>query len=55
VPAFGYVSLFPFLAALLPPDCPELGRTLDLILNEDLTWTDQGLRSLARSSSIYKK
>ncbi len=55
VPTFGYVSLFPLLMQLLPPDCPELGRTVALLGDEGLLWTAQGLRSLAKSSSLYKQ
>lgn len=55
VPAFGYVSLFPLLMQLLPPDSPELGRQLELLVDPDLLWTPYGLRSLAKASSIYKK
>lgn len=55
VPAFGYVSLFPLLMQLLPADSPELGKQLELLRQDQLLWTDQGLRSLAPTSSIYKK
>ncbi|KAF5826933.1 glycoside hydrolase [Dunaliella salina] len=55
VPHFGYVSLFPLLMRLLPPDSRELGATLDHLANTDLLWTRFGLRSLAATSSMYKK
>ncbi|KAI8471096.1 MAG: glycoside hydrolase [Monoraphidium minutum] len=55
VPAYGYVSLFPLLMGLLPPDCPELGRQIELLTQQDLLWTPFGLRSLAKSASIYKQ
>ena len=53
VPAFGYVSLFPLLLELLPADSPELGRQLELLRDEALLWTPYGLRSLARTASLY--
>lgn len=55
VPAFGYVSLFPLLMMLLPPESNELGQQLQLMRQEPLLWTPYGLRSLATTSSIYKK
>eukprot|EP00882_Tetradesmus_deserticola_P017375 GHRQ01018612.1.p2 GENE.GHRQ01018612.1~~GHRQ01018612.1.p2 ORF type:complete len:183 (+),score=81.13 GHRQ01018612.1:276-824(+) len=55
VPCFGYVSLFPLVMQLLPPDSLELGQQLQLLRQEQLLWTDHGLRSLAPSSSLYKK
>ncbi|KAF8069561.1 GCS1 [Scenedesmus sp. PABB004] len=55
VPSVGYVSIFPLLMQLLPPDAPELGRQLELLSREDLLWTPHGLRSLATTSSIYNK
>jgi hypothetical protein len=55
VPCFGYVSLFPLMMQLLPADSHELGQQLQLLRQEQLLWTDHGLRSLAPTSSIYKK
>lgn len=55
VPSFGYVSLFPLLMQLLPPDCPELGRQLQLLQDAEHMWTPYGLRSLAKSASLYKQ
>jgi mannosyl-oligosaccharide glucosidase len=55
VPCFGYVSLFPLLMQLLPADSQELGQQLQLLRQEQLLWTPHGLRSLAPTSSIYKK
>lgn len=53
VPHIGYVSLFPFMGRLIPPDSWILGKQLDLISNKSILWTNFGLRSLAKSSSIY--
>lgn len=55
VPSFGYVSLFPLLMQLLPPDSAELGKQMELLQQQQLLWTSYGLRSLAPTSSIYKK
>ena len=46
VPQFGYVSLFPLLMRLIPPNAPELGRQLHLLRDESRLWTPYGLRSL---------
>lgn len=52
---FGYVSLFPLLTQILEPDSPQLGETLISLRNENLLWTEYGLRSLAKSSPLYQK
>ncbi len=44
VPHFGYVSLFPLLMRLLPPDSEELGATLGHLADTGLLWTQYGLR-----------
>ncbi|XP_030497086.2 mannosyl-oligosaccharide glucosidase GCS1 [Cannabis sativa] len=55
VPHIGYVSLFPFMRKIIPPESWILGKQLDLISNRSILWTDFGIRSLARSSSMYMK
>lgn len=55
VPHVGYVSLFPFMEKIIPPDSWILEKQLDLILNRSILWTDYGLRSLAKTSSLYMK
>ena len=55
VPSFGYVALFPLLMQLLPPDSAELGEQLALLRDEALLWSGHGLRSLATTSSLYRK
>ncbi|XP_010531615.1 PREDICTED: mannosyl-oligosaccharide glucosidase GCS1 [Tarenaya hassleriana] len=55
VPHVGYVSLFPFMSRVIPPDSPILEKQLDLISNKSVLWTNYGLRSLAKTSSIYMK
>ncbi|KAG5521863.1 hypothetical protein RHGRI_034177 [Rhododendron griersonianum] len=55
VPHIGYVSLFPFMWRILPPDSLILEKQLDLISNRSILWTDYGLRSLSKTSSMYMK
>jgi len=45
-PQFGYISLFPLLMRLIPPDSPVLGRQLELLRDPQRLWTNFGLRSL---------
>ena len=55
VPSFGYASLFPLLTQLLPPGSDALGQQLALLRDESLLWSRHGLRSLATTSSLYRK
>ena len=48
-----YVSLYPLLMRLLAPDSPHLGTQLRSLKDPNSLWTDYGLRSLAKSSSLY--
>ena len=43
---FGYISLFPLLLRLIPPDSHVLGRQLELMRDPSRIWTQYGLRSL---------
>jgi mannosyl-oligosaccharide glucosidase len=49
----GYLSLFPFLLSLLPPDSPRLGSILDLLRDPRHLWSPYGLRSLSASHPEY--
>ncbi|KAF2810728.1 glucosidase I [Mytilinidion resinicola] len=49
----GYISIFPFLTGLLPPDSPRLGAILDLIHDPEELWSEYGLRSLSKSDELY--
>ncbi|ESK85883.1 mannosyl-oligosaccharide glucosidase [Moniliophthora roreri MCA 2997] len=49
----GYLSLFPFMLSLLPPDSPHLGAILDLVRDPDHLWSPYGLRSLSASHPEY--
>ncbi|XP_074302303.1 mannosyl-oligosaccharide glucosidase GCS1-like isoform X1 [Silene latifolia] len=55
VPHVGYVSLFPFMGKLIPPELRILEQQLDLISNKSILWSDYGIRSLAKTSSVYMK
>ncbi|XP_010248964.1 PREDICTED: mannosyl-oligosaccharide glucosidase GCS1 [Nelumbo nucifera] len=55
VPHIGYVNLFPFMMRIIPPESWILGKQLDLISNRSTLWTDYGLRSLSKTSSLYMK
>ncbi|XP_059484928.1 mannosyl-oligosaccharide glucosidase-like isoform X1 [Neocloeon triangulifer] len=52
---FGYVSLFPFLLCLIPPNSPKLGDVLNDLKKPELLWTPYGLRSLSTDSPMYLK
>lgn len=49
----GYISIFPFLTGLLPPDSPRLGAMLDLIGDPEELWSDYGIRSLSKTDEFY--
>lgn len=55
VPHIGYVSLFPFMGRIIPPASWILEKQLEFISNRSVLWTDYGLRSLAKTSSLYMK
>ncbi|KDP35806.1 hypothetical protein JCGZ_10442 [Jatropha curcas] len=55
VPHVGYVSLFPFMRRIIPSDSWILEKQLDFISNRSVLWTNYGLRSLAKTSSLYMK
>lgn len=50
----GYISIFPFLTGLLPPDSPRLKPTLDLISDPEELWSDYGIRSLSMQDEHYQ-
>ncbi|CCG84827.1 protein of unknown function [Taphrina deformans PYCC 5710] len=49
----GYISIFPVLLGLLPPQHPHLGAVLKLIRDEDHLWSAYGLRSLSKLDRYY--
>lgn len=51
----GYVNLFPLLAGMLQHDTVALQRTLDVMEDRSLLWSDYGLRSVSASSAYYQK
>ena len=50
----GYISIFPFMTGLLPPDSPRLGAVLDLISDPEELWSDYGIRSLSKKDQFYE-
>ncbi|WZZ72080.1 hypothetical protein YC2023_083450 [Brassica napus] len=55
VPHIGYVSFFPFMFRIIPPASSILEKQLDLISNKSIVWSDYGLLSLGKTSSLYMK
>ncbi|KAF8099172.1 hypothetical protein N665_0248s0002 [Sinapis alba] len=55
VPQVGYVSFFPFMSKIIPAASPILEKQLDLISNRSILWSNYGLVSLAKTSSMYMK
>ncbi|KAF8107945.1 hypothetical protein N665_0116s0144 [Sinapis alba] len=55
VPHIGYVSFFPFMFRIIPPASSILEKQLDLISNRSVVWSDYGLLSLGKTSSLYMK
>ncbi|EST05453.1 Glycoside hydrolase, family 63 [Kalmanozyma brasiliensis GHG001] len=51
----GYVSLFPFMLELLPPDSPHLGHVLDLLSDPEQLWSPYGIRSLSLKDEHFGK
>ena len=51
----GYVSLFPLMLKLLPPDAPQLPHVLELLRDRSRLWSDHGVRSLSASDLWYGK
>ncbi|KAJ2491174.1 Processing alpha glucosidase I [Coemansia sp. RSA 2050] len=49
----GYVSLFPMLLGLVPPDSDKLGHILDMIVDPEELWTEFGVRSLSKRDEYY--
>lgn len=51
----GYLSIFPMLLGLLPPDSPHLGAILDTMRDPEHLWSPYGLRSLSLSHPEFGK
>lgn len=53
-PHIGYVTLFPLIHGVLNTTDPALERLLEVMRDENQMWTNYGLRSLAKSSGLYR-
>ena len=51
----GYVSLFPLMLKLLPPDSPHLLPIIELIRDPGRLWSEYGIRSLSASDPWYQR
>ncbi|KAI9685514.1 MAG: Processing alpha glucosidase I [Bathelium mastoideum] len=49
----GYISIFPFMTGMLPPNSPRMGAVLDLIGDPEEIWSDHGIRSLSKKDEFY--
>lgn len=50
-----YVGLFPLLMRMLPANSHQLAAMLAQLRDPEQLWTDYGLRSLSRTSSLYNQ
>lgn len=51
----GYISLFPFLTKFIPSlDVDKLESVVKLIADPEELWTEYGIRSMAKSSDLYR-
>ncbi|KMZ58741.1 Mannosyl-oligosaccharide glucosidase [Zostera marina] len=55
VPHVGYLSLFPFMMGTIPSESWILEKQLELISDPSALWTEHGIRSLAKTSTLYMK
>lgn len=51
----GYVSLFPLLLKVLPPDSAKLKALLDQLRDPAHLWSPYGLRSLSTTDAFYER
>ncbi|DBA00262.1 TPA: hypothetical protein N0F65_007906 [Lagenidium giganteum] len=51
----GYVSIFPLLLKVLPPDSPKLKALLDQLTDPTHLWSPFGLRSLSTTDMFYER
>uniref|UniRef100_K3W5A0 Mannosyl-oligosaccharide glucosidase n=1 Tax=Globisporangium ultimum (strain ATCC 200006 / CBS 805.95 / DAOM BR144) TaxID=431595 RepID=K3W5A0_GLOUD len=51
----GYVSIFPLLLKVLPPDSPKLRALLHQLANPEHLWSPFGLRSMSTTDLFYER
>jgi mannosyl-oligosaccharide glucosidase len=49
----GYISIFPFMAGLVPANSPRLKPILDLLSDPEELWSNYGIRSLSKKDEYY--
>lgn len=55
VPRMGYVSLFPLLLTLIPPESDTLPAVLDVLEDSTQLWSPYGVRSLSSKDVYYNR
>lgn len=51
----GYVSIFPLLLKVLPPDSPRLRALLSQVIDPKHLWSPFGLRSMSTLDAFYER
>ena len=49
----GYINLFPFLMGMIPEGSAEFLAVMDIMSNESILWSEDGIRSLSSNDTFY--